>query len=256
MKKELLKFYRIVLKYGPLTAIKISTNINSNRNIELNLKDIAHPITLRGIKNDMLAFYEVFVLEGYKLKLNFKPSIIIDGGANIGLTTIFYKNQYPDAKIITIEPDKSNFELLEKNLKFYSNIFNINTGLWNKNSLIKIVDKYGFGKSGLVTEEYNKDNSESNQSNILKTITVDEIVNDFKIQRIDILKLDIETSEKYLFSENYTNWLSITKVVIIELHEWIEKDSSKPFWEAINKTFKKYSSYQQRECTVIVNETI
>ena len=256
MQKKLLKFYRIALKYGLLTAIKISLNINSKRDIKLYLKDIAHPITLRGIKNDMLAFYEVFVLEGYKLKLNFEPSVIIDGGANIGLTTIFYKQKFPNAKIITVEPDKSNFEALERNLKFYSNVFNINAGLWYKNSFIKIVDKYGFGKSGMVTEEYEKDINDGDKNNILKTITIDEIVNDFNIQRIDILKLDIETSEKYLFSENYYNWLSITKVVIIELHEWIEKDSSKPFWEAINKTFKKYSSYGQDECTIIVNETI
>src|SRR3970040_2053414 len=149
MQKKLLKFYRIALKYGLLTAIKISLNINSKRDIKLYLKDIAHPITLGGIKNYMLAFYEVVVLEGYKLKLNFEPSVIIDGGANIGLTTIFYKQKFPNAKIITVEPDKSNFEALERNLKFYSNVFNINAGLWYKNSFIKIVDKYGFGKSGM-----------------------------------------------------------------------------------------------------------
>ncbi len=237
--KKLLKLYRIALKYGVSMAIKIGSNINSKKNIELNLNDIKYPISLRGIKNDMLVFYEVFVLEGYKLKLDFEPSVIIDGGANIGLTTVFFKNQFPDAKVITIEPDKANFETLEKNLGYYSNVHNINSGLLHKNSLVKITDKYGFGKSGLVTEEYNEELNNDDKNDVLKTITMNDIVNDFNIKRIDILKIDIETSEKYLFSENYSNWLSITKVIIIELHEWIEKDSSKPFWEAINKTFKR-----------------
>lgn len=254
--KKLLKFYRIASKYGISIAFKTSRHVNSKQNLELKLKDAAYPITLRGIKNDILVFYEIFVLEDYRLKLDFTPTLIIDGGANIGLTTIFYKNKFPDAQIIAIEPDKSNFELLQKNVRHYPNVVNINAALWHKLSFVKIVDKYGHGKSGLVTEEINRELNGDSQNDTLKTITLDEIVRDHKIQKIDILKLDIETSEKFLFSENYLNWLSITKVIIIELHDWIEKDCSKPFWDAINKTFTKYSSYRLGENTIIINESI
>src|SRR6266498_4566514 len=87
------------------------------------------------------------------MRLPIKPNVIVGGGANIGLFTILMKNKYPDAKIICIEPDPENFELLQKNVLVYQNVYCENCGLWNKNTLLNVLDKYDRGKSALVVNE-------------------------------------------------------------------------------------------------------
>jgi hypothetical protein len=62
----------------------------------------------------------------------------------------------------------------------------------------------------------------------------------YSIERIDIIKLDIESSEKQLFLDNFDYWLPKTKIIVIELHDWMEEGCSKAFFEAINKSFSKY----------------
>jgi FkbM family methyltransferase len=55
--------------------------------------------------------------------------LIIDCGANIGLVSVMMKCLFPDVKIIAIEPDETNFELLKKNLQHYEGIELINAGI-------------------------------------------------------------------------------------------------------------------------------
>ena len=50
------------------------------------------------------------------------PKVIIDGGANIGTASIFNANRYPGARIYAIEPDPSNFDMLQKNTRNYLSV--------------------------------------------------------------------------------------------------------------------------------------
>jgi hypothetical protein len=66
------------------------------------------------------------------------------------------------------------------------------------------------------------------------------LIKKYGIEQIDICKIDIETSEKYLFADDYEIWLAKVKMLIIELHDWMEKGCSKPVFEAVNKSFAEY----------------
>ena len=41
--------------------------------------------------------------------------LIVDLGANIGTATLFFVEQFPEARIEAVEPDRANFELLRHN---------------------------------------------------------------------------------------------------------------------------------------------
>lgn len=101
------------------------------------------PIILRNNTSDISVFNQVIFNQDYNIPLNFIPKIIIDCGANIGLTTIYFKNKFPDAKIISVEPEKSNYEILQRNTKNDKDIFCLRRGIWNKtaNLIIKNSDK-------------------------------------------------------------------------------------------------------------------
>lgn len=100
-----------------------------------------------------------------------------------------------------------------------------------------MLDK-GYGKWGFVTEEVN-----SPGRGIIQAMTIDDILKKSGCDQIDILKLDVESAEREIFSENYDNWLPKVKVLIIEIHDWIKDGCSDSFYSAIKKyNFKKTKS--------------
>lgn len=210
------------------------------------LPGFVNPIYMRKGTSDIGAFSQVILGGEYDIKFNSTPKTIIDGGANIGFFSIYMKNRFPDASIICVEPDSDNFEHLTLNTKSFTNIYLEKAGIWSKTTRLSIADKYNMGKWGMVVQETDDENG-------LPAISLGDIMEKYKIQQIDILKLDIETSEKEIFREGYEKWLPKVKMIIIELHDWMEPGCSKPFFEAINKTFHNYSYSSSGENTIIVN---
>ncbi|TLV00781.1 FkbM family methyltransferase [Dyadobacter luticola] len=253
MLKALQKLLPYLINLGVMNGILylIRRKLRSNRVI--NLAGIKNPIYLRPGTSDGGVFGQIFIQHEYQINLSFEPKVIIDGGANIGLFSVYFKNKYPAATIIAIEPDEENFEMLQKNVAGYSDIHLKKAGLWSRNSQTRMVDKYNLGKWGMVIEEVPDTGGNKEEFN---TLTIDNLLEEFNIEYIDLLKLDIETAEKQLFTENFATWLPRVKVIIIELHDWMQAGCSKPFFEAINQTFDTYSFGQKGENTIIVNRDL
>ena len=237
-----------VKRFGFFDAIPIWHKIANKQSgiTTLKIKKIKVPFVLRNQTSDVEAFKQVFINKEYDIPFDTPPSIIIDGGANIGMFSIDMKNRFPDSKIIAIEPDQSNFNILSSNLSSYDDVFCEEMGIWNKDCMLKVYDKYQTGKWGMVVEEVTE------QGNVY-AITIRSIMNKYQLTKIDVLKLDIETSEKAVFSKNFHNWLPYVRVLIVELHDQIEKGCSKPFFSAINEVFSDYSYSTRGENTIIVN---
>jgi hypothetical protein len=108
--KSIGKFY---LRFGLLRGSILFAKIKLGRVANLRLPNIKTPISLRYQTSDIPTFYQVFLDAQYDIPLK-KPRVIIDAGANIGLFTLLMKNKYPEAKIISIEPDHENFAALKK----------------------------------------------------------------------------------------------------------------------------------------------
>ena len=190
-------------------------------------KKTFHPLIVRKNTSDIHCFRQVFIQKDYNIKLKNKPKTIIDLGANVGYASMYFSKKYPNSKIISVEPEIKNYEIMKKNCSQFKNVFPIHAGIWSKKANLKIVDD-GSGEWGLKTTEVkNKKDAD------VSAISIDSIIKEHKIKKIDILKIDIEGAEENLFSKNYKKWLSITDTIIIELHEWMKRGTSKNFWEAI-----------------------
>lgn len=194
-------------------------------------------LAIRKNTSDESAFWQVFVDKEYDIPLNIQPKLIIDGGANIGCATLWFRKRYPEAEIIAVEPEESNFKMLELNTESLPNVKLINAGIWNKEGVLK-AENSGLGKWGFQTKE-----GQDEDKDALKAVTIDGILADSGFEEIDILKLDIEGSEKEVFGSGYENWLGKTKVIIIELHERMREGAEKSFYAAIERYgFKKSRS--------------
>jgi FkbM family methyltransferase len=206
--------------------------------IKFESKEFQHPIYLRNNTSDIPTFYQICYELDYELDYDESPKIILDCGANIGLSTIFFKNKFPNSKIIAIEPEESNYQMLLRNTCKYEGVNTLKRGIWNKNTNL-IVEDIGLGCWGFVVKEVENEND-----NTIKSISIDEIIKKNNIKYIDLLKIDIEGSEKELFELNTDKWLPYVKNIIIELHDRFKEGCNDTVFKAINEYDFNIISYQ------------
>ena len=212
------------LDYASLNAIAPRERIS-----EIYYPEILYPIKFRSDTSDMKTFQEIFWYKIYDFDIGFTPQFILDCGANIGLASIFFKNQFPDTFIVAVEPENSNYRLLEHNLSYYyPTVECLERGIWSKNTTLSIKnpnsDKWEF----IVGE------SDGSGKESFKSVTITDILKKYEREKIDILKIDIEGSELELFSDNYEYWLPKTQVIMIELHDHIRNGCSESFFSALS----------------------
>lgn len=193
----------------------------------MRLPGIKHPFFLRKHTSDISVFENIFAEKQYKVSFSFKPKIILDIGANIGLTSIYFKNRYPTASIWAIEPDKSNFDLLIKNTEKYPDIQCLNLAVWNRNTQLQVVDT-GSGHWGFTTRE-----CEGDGDNVIAAKPIGQLIRELGLSHVDILKIDIEGAEKQIFTEGFHEWLSRVNTLIIELHDSNVEGCSSTFFRAL-----------------------
>jgi FkbM family methyltransferase len=157
---------------------------------------------------------EIFEDHIYKFHTSKKEPYIIDGGANIGLATIYLKLLYPFSKIVAFEPDSYIFEILKTNIHAFDlkGIELINKGLWNKNTTLSFQSEGADG--GLITDIDEK--SVGTQS--IEVISLKPYLN----QTIDFLKLDIEGSETHVLKDIEKELVNVDRI-FVEYHSFVEQ---------------------------------
>lgn len=249
MKLTLSRLAALIDKYGLWKGLGIYRQLKYGRVQSMRIPGIQHPFALRKDTSDIAIFEQVFIQGEYDIEFPFIPEVIVDAGAHIGLFSIVMKNRFPAAKIICVEPDKDNCKQLTKNLSHYSNIEIVNAGLWNSDTKLKVVDEYGQGQSALVVEE-------DTAKGEVPAISMDSLLKNHGISRVDVLKIDIEVSEEVVFQKNYEQWLPKVRMIIIELHDWLKPGCSQSFFEAIQKKVASYSYSVCGENTIIQNSDL
>ena len=193
------------------------------------LKKLTHSFSMRNNPYDYATFEEVLLREDYNIDFGFEPKSIIDGGANIGLTAIYFASKFPASEIVSIEPDKNNFEWLQKNTKPYSNISLINTGIWNRKSNLSVIDS-GLGNNAFTVQEVGEGTPGS-----IEAVSINDILLQKQWKNAEVIKLDIEGSEKKVFESNFESWLPNVKVLIVELHDRMQPGCSETVFKALSK---------------------
>jgi FkbM family methyltransferase len=121
------------------------------------------------------------------------PSVIIDGGANIGNYSLFINQFNPQSTIFAFEPVESTFQKLDENVRNCKNIIPVKKGFYQKNCMQEINLFNSDEHSSLYNIE--RLNYESTQKQMIELIRGDDFRNENQIGSIDFLKLDIEGAE-------------------------------------------------------------
>lgn len=203
---------------------------------------------LRKNFSDKYTFKQVFLDDQYNISLPFQPRTILDGGANIGLASAYFAHRYPAASIVAVEPSRQNFEMVEKNTAAYSQVTKICAGIWNKNTHLVIINK-GDHDNAFMVRESSPQNPEA-----IPAVSIETVMKEQRWSTIDILKLDIEGSEKEVFEEGFEYWLPKTKAIFVEVHDHMRKGAGNAIFKAITKYHFSFS--MQHENLIFINEDL
>ena len=185
---------------------------------------------------------EIFVDKIYAFQSSLKSPKIIDCGANIGLSTIFFALEYPHAKIISFEADPTTFQALQLNIDQIknSNIQLIQKAVWTSE------DRLLFNPDGA-------DGGKVSQSKCAYANSIEVDATDLRVflqEPVDMLKMDIEGSENTVIPHCY-DLLRNVKNLFIEYHGSYKDHDS--LINIINILSKAGFIYRLRELTVEKN---
>jgi FkbM family methyltransferase len=222
----------VISAEGLVVWLKLSFQKKDSFKIKLRCCQL--PVQLRNTPNDKNG---IIRMEYGQYKLDFQPNIVIDAGCFIGDVSLYFLNKYPKCQLITLEPNKENFEIASVNLKPYNDrAILLNKGLWYEETTLYVK---GCSVSSKITSELQTGQG----SEKVECITIPSIIEKYNIEYIDILKMDIEGAEKEIFSEDITSWITKTKLILIEIH-------SQEIEELCYRVFKKYGFYGYKYRTV------
>jgi FkbM family methyltransferase len=167
--------------------------------------------------SDAFIFSEVFGHRYYDFPLPFQPVTILDLGANVGFTAIFFARKYPFAQIACVEPMPNNLKMLEENLEsndIKATIFPSAVAIAD-GFLQMVVDTHDYGHK-VADIEYGK----AIQGEILEVtaLSVPTLMKKLSWERISLLKVDVEGYEAVLLKED-CEWLAFVDAICIECHE-------------------------------------
>jgi FkbM family methyltransferase len=196
----------------------------SSAPIAVRLTGLRSPIWLRPDSSDIDTFLQVFadgqydfarfpqhaqLMAAYRAALSRgETPLIVDCGANIGLSAVWFAHAFPDAEIVAIEPAPDNVALMRRNLSAYPNTTIVAGGVWDKPAALSIRDRNVMPWAYQVAES-------APGADDVRSFTIPDIAAG---RPILIVKIDVEGSEDALFRSN-TDWLGNTSLLIIELHD-------------------------------------
>lgn len=177
---------------------------------------------------------DVIFQREYDFPYPINPGLIVDAGANIGCATRYFRDRFPGATILALEPDPANYEVLVKNCPPADRLVCMNKGLWPVRAQLNL--DYGIGAECAVRTTPLNPAVEvgPSASPVCETVTMHDIISSYG--KVDILKIDIEGAEAELFSPRHDlSWLLDVSAIAIELHDRYEPGCSRHFWLAVKE---------------------
>jgi FkbM family methyltransferase len=140
-----------------------------------------------------------------------RQPLILDAGANIGASSVFFALMFPGALVVAIEPEDNNYRLLCKNIVGL-NVVTVQAALSAQFGRAAVLDA-GIGSWGFRTRKTEDEDG-------VACVTVGSLYDKFigTAYFPFLVKIDIEGGEKDVFETN-TEWVERTPILVAELHD-------------------------------------
>jgi FkbM family methyltransferase len=187
--------------------------------ITLRSRTARHELVCRPGTSDLNSFAQVFVRREYApLDSLSAIDLIVDCGAYIGLASAYFLSRFPSAYLIAIEPDETNFAVLEENLRpFAPRAKLLHAAIWSYSTDL-VIDDVPFRDN----RQWSRQVREPREGDIrtVPAFDIATILDESSFDRISLLKVDIEGAEAVVFAdEQNLDWLDQVDNMVVELHD-------------------------------------
>lgn len=149
-----------------------------------------------------------------------KDAVAIDIGANIGATAIILGHYLTQGVVYAVEPGKTIYSLLNSNLQNnkLENIVALNCAVSDKNGQLSFVENSAFGHIELGKP------SDGVRVNSVAAHTLDDLVESLKIERLDLIKIDVEGFERQVLDGGNESLRRFNPLIYLEFNSWCMLD--------------------------------
>ena len=208
--------------------------------MQLHIRKQRQAVWLRCGSSDRRSFEQVFIQRQYApaAEVLTDPGLIVDCGANVGYSALYFLTQFPRVSLVAIEPDPENYALCQKNLADYSDRAQIlQAAVWPERARLELQPVRAGDEWGVRVN--------ASPAGELSAVTIDDVMAAAGRANIDLLKVDIEGAERFLFSGDL-RWLERVHTIAIELHGALHgfgPEQQQPFWAALRDFDYDLSTY-------------
>jgi len=237
MREAIKRLPNYVKRFGWADGVRLAFGIERDLPVQSTHKrtwrvpGLAAPVHLRESVGDHSIFWQCMVKEQYsidrfpharKIDEAYRAALaagiaplIVDCGANIGLSVLWFAHRYPKARIVAVEPDTANFDLLQLNTAHLGErVLCVKAGVWPGSAWLRIRNP----EAG--SAAFRVDECPADTPGAMRACTIDELCEMGGARNPLIVKLDIEGSQDHLFKAN-TQWVARAGLITLELDDWL-----------------------------------
>ncbi|BCX13529.1 MAG: methyltransferase [Candidatus Dojkabacteria bacterium] len=148
--------------------------------------------------------------------------VFIDCGANVGQETVPVGKR--GATVYAFEPEPIAFDILKEKVKDLPNVHIYNKAVYSKNGKMKLYRHNDTAKDPVLYSEgsslfHKKNNVNKNDFVEVEVVRLVDFIKENKIDKIKVLKIDVEGAEYDLLNDLFDNKLhKICDYIFVELH--------------------------------------
>lgn len=175
---------------------------------------LKHRVKLRARTSDAFVFRQIMIENEYLPLKDLHAQTILDLGANIGLASAWFLNQFPEACVFAVEADLDNYKACCANLAPYGDRARVIHGAaWSKRTTL-VLRRAKCAADNRVEETRAGDTGEIR----VEGWDMGSLIEMSGFESVDLLKIDIEGAEAEVFRADSGGWLPLVRNLCIELH--------------------------------------
>ncbi len=168
-------------------------------------------------------FIEIFLTRDYLFSNDTTRPFIVDCGANLGMSILFFKRLYPDCRVLAFEPDPDTFSLLKRNVEAngFEDVTLVNKAVSNVEGPVEFYSDArgpGAGMGSVV----------SKRSSTLPIKVSSARLSEYLDEPVDLLKIDVEGAESRVIRELVDSGkISFIRQMAIEYHHHMDPEEDR-----------------------------